>query len=361
MTEYSTIRPKDVGVTKEWVKKSVKNWHDKLHPEVIFLVESSATPAGYLIRETWKNMYPSEASPKFYRIDSVSILRDFHADPRRGWKKKDELKITQLKSELADFFSKRLPHGKETRVLVYDHNIDQGDTKRSTDKVFLEYAGLNPNNYLFETGISRNLLSEREGSVVNSGASRAFDTDNPKNMPVREEMKGKIFRKDELSEIPRYTFDDIFESTKYVSPTMKKSRQIIEKDGDDLFVGPPLSQVHGYAHPKLTYNFRGRIVKHPEARKRALAFIRDLKKLGREAGKEAGQEIKQEQEKKKSLEGKVTSIISLGTLAGAIGFLSSNITGNTIANLSVNASSSIGIALFAIAVLTGLFYVKSKL
>ncbi len=64
---------------------------------------------------------------------------------------------------------------------------------------------------------------------------------------------------------------------------------------------------------------------------------------------------------KKSLEHKLTSIISIGTLAGAIGFLSSNITGNTIANLSVNASSSIGIVLFAVGIITGLYYVKSKL
>ena len=44
------------------------------------------------------------------------------------------------------------------------------------------------------------------------------------------------------------------------------------------------------------FTLAGRIVKHPEQRKRAIDFVKRLKKLGREAGEELGDELEKRKE-----------------------------------------------------------------
>jgi hypothetical protein len=64
--------------------------------------------------------------------------------------------------------------------------------------------------------------------------------------------------------------------------------------------------------------------------------------------------------KDKSLEKKVSSIVTIGGLLGSMIFLQSNITGNVISDLSVNASLWVGSILFLIGLTAGFFWVKGR-
>lgn len=61
-----------------------------------------------------------------------------------------------------------------------------------------------------------------------------------------------------------------------------------------------------------------------------------------------------------NLEGKVTSVIAIAGLGAGIFFLSNNITGNAIADLSTNTTSWVGGVLLVIGLVAGFFWIKSK-
>ncbi|MBI2047043.1 hypothetical protein HYT26_02675 [Candidatus Pacearchaeota archaeon] len=63
---------------------------------------------------------------------------------------------------------------------------------------------------------------------------------------------------------------------------------------------------------------------------------------------------------KKSLEGKVSATTAIIGLLGSIFFLSANLTGNVISNLSLKTSNMIGVVLFLVGVVGGLFYFRRK-
>lgn len=63
---------------------------------------------------------------------------------------------------------------------------------------------------------------------------------------------------------------------------------------------------------------------------------------------------------KKDLENIVAQIISVSSITLSIFFLSSNITGNAIADLPIKANSFIGAGLFIISLIAGFFWLKSK-
>jgi hypothetical protein len=122
----------------------------------------------------------------------------------------------------------------------------------------------------------------------------------------------------------------------------------------------------------LKYNFdtkeehkkmKGSIVKHPEQRKRALAYIRDLREIGREAGRELGDSLLSEEKTSRSndaLEERISSVITIAGLGAGIFFLSSNITGNAIADLSTKKTSFLGAGLLVVGLVAGFFWVKSR-
>ena len=49
------ISREDLEKTKEWTKDIVKQWHDEVHPDYIFLTETAGTLYGYPIKEAWKS------------------------------------------------------------------------------------------------------------------------------------------------------------------------------------------------------------------------------------------------------------------------------------------------------------------
>ena len=94
----------------------------------------------------------------------------------------------------------------------------------------------------------------------------------------------------------------------------------------------------------------------PKQRKKALDYIREQKQLGREAGEELHDEL----QKKKSLEQKVSSVVAVGGILGSLFFLSSNFTGNAIADLTTKTTSFLGAGLLIVGLVAGWFWLKSK-
>jgi len=141
---YKVVKPEQVSEAKKLAVEKVKYWHDKLQPDVIFLAECSGTPAGYLFKETWRNIYPKESPPKFYRIDPISTWQALGREREKSHTDKPVLK------RFNKFLSKRLPHGKDTKVIVYDVNVDSHRTEDAIKEIFIDYAGINPKSFSFE-------------------------------------------------------------------------------------------------------------------------------------------------------------------------------------------------------------------
>ncbi len=68
----------------------------------------------------------------------------------------------------------------------------------------------------------------------------------------------------------------------------------------------------------------------------------------------------QKDRRKNKLEKNVTGIISVVGLISGIFFISSNITGNVISNLSIKINSFIGMGLLIIGLIAGFFWMKNK-
>lgn len=62
---------------------------------------------------------------------------------------------------------------------------------------------------------------------------------------------------------------------------------------------------------------------------------------------------------KKSLETKISGTTAIIGLLGSILFLSANLTGNVISNLSLKTSNMIGVVLFLVGVAGAFFYVRN--
>ncbi|GEM_PF-3254890 len=71
-------------------------------------------------------------------------------------------------------------------------------------------------------------------------------------------------------------------------------------------------------------------------------------------------EEKAKREKGKDLGDKLTSIIAIAGLGGSIFFLSNNITGNAIANLTTKTTSFLGAGLLIVGLVAGFFWINKK-
>lgn len=257
---YRLFTPEEVEKAKVWIKENVKDWHDRLNPEVVFLPECSATPIGYAIKEAWKQMYSKTETPKFYRFDPSSTFWKL-TDPEVAKGKQES-----YEARLKEFLGKRLPSGKKTKVLVYDTNIDSESTMDSANYIFSQVAELEKDKYSFETGRKHFPLPVNSTGVF-------FDAADPYKL-ARDSVEDNVPASEYKTKdrpLPRF-----------VSPTMKKA--IVHEP--DRYHGGMQAVSYG-SHSNLMYDFRGRIVQNEEAKKSAMDFIHDLKLVGKEAGIEA--------------------------------------------------------------------------
>lgn len=335
---------------RQWVKEVIKQWHDKVHPDYVFLTETRGTLYGWVFKEAWKKAYPDEKSPIFYRIDPMAWY-----NPKIGGVPVEAM------GGIEKYFKRRIKKDNAQIVIFDEHGspLNAPWTIPTKDIDFKkERMGQSGQSSL---NIARDLIrwAYEGGPVIESNHNLE---DYPNLKPLKYKL-GKIYstggalrtmefgRKGEIKkEI------DIMDRENS-SPTSKlfgKSR--IRSTGpteDESRIDKEIDLYKSYREGN--FSLAGAIVKHPEQRKRAQEYVKELKKIGREAG----EELRLESVSGKGLERTLGIILISGFLFSAL-FLSSNITGNTIGNLTSLTSNIIGAVLICVSLMVGLYYLKSK-
>jgi len=243
------------------LKENIKAIH-KYNPKYIFLTETSSIPTGFALKEAWKEAYPLEKPPIFYRIDPSQIMQ---YDPKNPSGKK---MTPQIRKDLEDFFKKRIKD-RNSLILVYDADSMSGKSPYAIVDLLK-----NPLKYGLSEDIRHyNIKMNCYHSYPQGDASR--DT--------LKEITGV-----ELSGISGHTITT-------------KNRQIDQKISDE--------------HTGKDFNFRGTIVRGKISdlwyvpKNANVKKPYDVVKLVKAIGREAGQELHTELEKKKkSLEQKVLGL-----------------------------------------------------
>jgi hypothetical protein len=289
----------------------------KYAPAYVFLLETTSTPEGFKIKEALKTAYPNQPAPIFYRIDPRQVIGVLSQGRRIIKGKENPTKEYEAKKkELEEFFRKRIKD-KNARILIYDTDWSKGSSPGSILALLK-----NPKEF----GLNEDIGCKNVKMNLSEGGDRKLDW----------EYMGKYYKDLDLQ---NYLSDsDIIE----IPPIHAFHRKIIIK-------GEPNN-----------YNFRGRINRekpYSPTDLSNLGYIRYIK----DKGKKLGEEVKKEEQRRKSLENRVTSVITIFCLICSAFFLSPNLTGNVIINLSSRISSSIGFALLLISIVLGLLLLKNKI
>lgn len=244
---------------KNWVKKTVQEWHDKVNPDYIFVTETAGVPYGYVLKKTWENAYPDEECPDFYRIDP-GATRERTDD----WVEKDERKDKGIKK----YFQKRIKKD-NAKIIVFDEG--GGDFIENS----FSRAGSIGRTAIEIRDAYRDFIDKKEGEIwIAHGAPEKsgeefilgmIKSGNPGEPDYREIFKrptSKLFGS-------RSSYRGESEDEKLINDSNRKK-------GEHTLVGG--------------------IVKHPGQRKRAIEFVKQLRKIGKEAGEELHIELEKERE-----------------------------------------------------------------
>lgn len=251
--------------TKQWIKKTIKSWHDIAKPDYIFHTETGATPYGFALKEAWKNAYPEEKTPTFYRID-----------PRVY-----SLTLEQWKEEIGKYFSKRIKKD-NPRIIIHDEGgvgVSRGIHQITENGVLID-EDYGDNKH------SSGTLSDAVQDVING-----LEKINQKStIFITEEGGGETLFNGMIDNnntecISRRPTSRVF-GTKS-SRTASSEDELLLKYG-----GLSREEMLKELYEKGKDPFTGRTIKHPEQRKRAIAWIQKLKEIGEESGKELKEEIK---------------------------------------------------------------------
>ncbi|MFC1681991.1 hypothetical protein ACFL0X_00020 [Nanoarchaeota archaeon] len=180
-----------------------------------------------------------------------------------------------------------------------------------------------------------------------------------------------------LSIPQRHTFLESEQDPEFLYPTTTIAkganmiREEVGSDGKNIYVmgGNP----HAYANTVLLNSreskkrlmsraptgeiYRGHnLPKRVAFGSEALKILNEIRKVGRDAGKELHKEL----EENRSLEHKLMGVISITGFITSLFFLSSNITGNTVANISSQTSSLVGSGLLVVGLIAGAFWMKMR-
>lgn len=322
---------------KKWAEIVVRQWHDEVKPDYIFLTETSAVPYGFVLKEAWRRAYEKEDMPRFQRIDPMYSLIErgnIKNYLTRALKEKPELVAVANRNVIAPV-SKRVTK-QNPRILVFDEGA---------------VRDLSPNNVPLKQYSRDNLyLYDSQRSSENEEKERDHMGIHSTSL-----MHTMSF----LDEVLRYRGDtpEIWGSQQAVPDVLY---QTITKKGVSRMPTQKVDKSKNWDRddsPRTYKNrFVGNIVKEPRQRKRAIAYINDLKQLGREAGEELHAQIERQQSLEQTLSA-TTAILGIGA---SIFFIGSNLTGNAIANMSSSATNIIGTILFLVGIAGAFFYFKGK-
>ncbi len=291
---------------EEEISSIAKNVRDlyKKKPSIIFLTETSAIPDGYAFKEAWKRAYPNEKCPVFYRIDPNALynMKDFYSKIRK-------LLETNEHNNKFDIYKKTL---EENRLGL---------------RTFLKKRIKDKNAAIFVYD---------EDSVTGFSPKIVYDLlTNPEEFGLEEEFKCK-----NVSRVIGY-YENEETGIEHLTRVALRPKITLKSKFDTSY---PFKDI------KLTGNV------NRLDRKTSLEAIKHFKHLGRKAG----EEIRQEEQKKKSLEHRVTSIIAICSFLASFLFLSSKITGNAIVDLTTKTTSFIGAGLFVIGSIAVFFWLKNR-
>ncbi len=310
----------------EELKEEIEGLH-KYKPKIVFLTETSAIPFGYMLKEAWKKAYPNEKSPIFYRINPKSLLFTMDLGKKVSKNEKDlkdwisKYHNPEKRKKMKEEFPEML---REIRSFKRDKRTFDNKHKKSVEK-FFKYRIKNKKNPIF--------VYDEDSTTGKSPGAIVRLLKNPEKYGFSEDIK--------------------CDNVRMVSPTLESGKYECKKH--------LVPEVHGIMEPfssitiKAHSNLRGWII-----RKRAGKSTRDLIKKYKSMGKEAGEELYEELGRKKNLESKLSSIIAVSSIAISLIFLSTNLTGFTISNLTQQTSSIIGIILFIIGLISALYYFKRR-
>lgn len=292
------------GDLRQAFKRMISEWHT-LKPQYVFLTETSATPWGYLIKSAWKQAYPNEECPRFYRIDPRAL--------QNAWEPQKE---TALYEKWNNYFTSRIKD-KNSQVIIFDETSEGSGGSTGT-----VWKALNWNLW-------RNYL-------VNQ-----FET----NVPF--EPKGKKFAQEVKKDEKKYAIDL---KNIHVYRGIGLQRQG-RGGGNPLRAITYKSDERDIPISEVSLTAKHFPAKSIEAKK-AQEYICELKLTGSDIGKEI------REAKKKGLEGTIGIISIAGFLFSVLFF--SGITGNVIGSLNQTSSNVIGAVLFLVGIAGAFLYFKRR-
>jgi len=315
----------------ENIKDNLKNWeeglrknllglHDKYHPEAVFVTQTSGTNYGWMIRKLWKTAWPEEKALKVFTIN---------VKPIRYTKNYPELfqnpispQVKQIEEEVK---SKITRHGIRGNIAVLDDNRPYLTNK----KVYYSYQ--------------KEIEFEPQTSLEEDNSSDY----KPKTLGIAREILIRAIR-------------DLGYKSKVAAIGMDS-----DHSGEDYEYGRDLNKgVWRYewdsGRKKIKTGRVLRVNKHQkeEARK----TIEKYKNLGMKIG----EQIRESREREKSegvlerIIGRFFPAVSIIFLLGSILFLSTNLTGNVIGNLTQTSSNIVGVVLFAIGIVGAFLYFRRR-
>ena len=251
-----------IAEIKEWAKKTIEEWHDRVAPDYIFVTETAGVPYGFVLKETWKNAYPDEECPAFYRIDPKS-------KPPEG------VSEEKIQAGLDKYFDRRIKKD-GARVIVFDEGpgrpLELADQHFKKDERYYKRSSLRKAVDLVKSGFD---IVGNEASEIWAVSGRP---ENENDYKASQMLFG--FDKTEIN--------GVYDAKR---PTSKKFGLLRyypfsserDKTADEAAVTP--EKLKEIAEDE-NYTLAGGIVKNMDQKIRAMKFIAKLKQIGAEAGQE---------------------------------------------------------------------------
>lgn len=253
---------------REWAKKTVQEWHNKVNPDYVFVTETAGVPYGYVLKEAWKAAYQDENRPDFYRIDPRAI------PPRSGIGGRTRRHDVKIDAGIKKYFQKRIKKD-NANIIVFDEgaNSDLRDSFDSVDsrglsgleikEAYNSFVEKSEGKIWVTGGYPKTLGQKFLFGAEKTGGGTASEADYPRNFkrPTSRLYGNK-------------------------SPYREQSQdEKIARNGETYTRRPKENQ---------DYTLTGAIVKHPEQKKRAMEFVKELKRIGKEAGEELRTELEKQ-------------------------------------------------------------------
>lgn len=310
----------------------------RYNPKYVFLTETNAIPDGYILKAAWKEAYPGEEVPKFYRIDPRA-LRAIMQVSKEGQIPEIEAKDVEiLRRNVESFFKARIKD-KQARILVYDEYSEGGQSPGAIMNLLK-----NPETFGFSNDIKcRHVRRSMAVSDDFYNASLEDDNFNPEKYNSEEYLA------------------DVSGTRSVKANNEIMTTRITKKNGRDL---RGVIRAKKEIEKEINERTYGPRPEYSDWQKDFLNGVKEIHpgirliKMYNLIGREAGLELRQEEQKKKSLEHKLSGFIGISGLFFCILFLSNNITGNTIGSGIIK--NWIGAISFIVGIIGTYWYFKNS-